>query len=239
MKTITSLMSLPMARMDKNLTAQTLDSPNMNTSKADDERDQEQKKQMESLSNAIFAKNANHTKRGLFSTEGGLPRVQNIAIDNNNIMNLVLNGKTGVSPEQSKLFSYGGMVGESLGNKLFNSSDLRGMSYLPNLNANVNAVADNATLGSLRLSDNTFGTLARNRAFSEYNSDRDDEQKKSKEIASAQKTTGDKKMKATDDSDNVTNVPVVDSKSENINENTGDEDKDGSASNKDAGGEEK
>jgi len=236
MKTITSLMSLPMARMDKNLTAQTLDSPNMNTSKADEERDQEQKKQMESLSNGIFAKNANHTKRGLFSTEGGLPRVQNIAIDNNNIMNLVLNGKTGVSPEQSKLFSYGGMVGESLGNKSFNSSDLRGMSYLPNLNANVNAMADNATFGSLRLSDNTFGTLARNRAFSEYNSDRDDEQKKSKEIASAQKTTRDKKMKATDDSDNVTNSPVVDSKSENINENTGDEGKDGSASNKDAGG---
>jgi len=34
----------------------------------------------------------------------------------------------------------------------------------------------------------------------------------------------------------VTNSPVVDSKSENINENTGDEGKDGSASNKDAGG---
>ena len=113
------------------------------------------------------------------------------------------------------------------------------MSDLPNFNANVNAMADIATLSSLRLSDNTFGMLARNRAFREYNTDRDDEQKKSKEIASAQKTTGDKKMKATDDFDNVTNSPVVDSKSENINENTGGEGKDGSASNKDAGGEEK
>ena len=241
MKTITSLMSLPMGTMENNLTAQTLDSPNMNTSKADEERDQEQKKQMESLSNGIFAKNNNHTKRGLFGTEGGLPRVPNIAIDNNNnnIMNLVLNGKTGVSPEQSKLFSYGSMAGVSLGNNSLKTSDVRSMSDLPNFNANVNAMADIATLSSLRLSDNTFGMLARNRAFREYNTDRDDEQKKSKEIASAQKTTGDKKMKVTDDFDNVTNSPVVDSKSENINESTGDEGKDGSASNKDAGGEEK
>ena len=239
MKTITSLMSLPMARMEKNLMAQTLDSPNMNTSKADEERDEEQKKQMESLSNGIFAKNTNRSEGGLFSTEGGLPRVPNIALGNNNIMNSVLNGKTGVSPEHSKLFSYGGMVGASLGNKSLKTSDLRGMSDLPKFDANVNAMADNATLGSLRLSDNTFGTLARNRAFSEYNSDRDDEQKKSKEVASARKTTGDKKMKATEDSDNVTNSPIMDNKTENINENTADEGKDGSASNKDAGGEEK
>jgi hypothetical protein len=37
------------------------------------------------------------------------------------------------------------------------TSDLRGMSDLRNYNANVNALADNVTFGSLRgLSDNTF-----------------------------------------------------------------------------------
>lgn len=153
MKTITSLMSLPMSRMENNLDAQTLDSPSMNTTLEDNERDEEQKKQMESLSNGIFTKNSNGTNGE------GRPRIPNIALNNNNIMNLILNGATaGISPEKSNLYSLGGNIAAgSQGNKSLKTSDLRGMSDLRNYNANVNALADNVTFGSLRgLSDNTF-----------------------------------------------------------------------------------
>jgi hypothetical protein len=71
-------------------------------------------------------------------------------------MNLILNGAAaGISPEKSNLYSLGGNIAAgSQGNK---TSDLRGMSDLRNYNANVNALADNVTFGSLRgLSDNTF-----------------------------------------------------------------------------------
>ena len=83
MKTITSLMSLPMSKMENNLDAQTLDSPSVNTTLEDKERDEEQKKQMESLSNGIFTKNSNGTNGE------GRPRIPNIALNNNNIMNLI------------------------------------------------------------------------------------------------------------------------------------------------------
>ena len=153
MKTITSLMSLPMSRMENNLDAQTLDSPSMNATLEDKERDEEQKKQMESLSNGIFTKNSN-------GTDGeGRPKIPNIAVNNNNIMNLILNGAAaGISPEKSNLYSLGGNIAAgSQGNKSLKTSDLRGMSDLRNYNANVNALADNVTFGSLRgLSDNTF-----------------------------------------------------------------------------------
>ena len=153
MKTITSLMSLPMSRMENNLDAQTLDSPSMNATLEDKERDEEQKKQMESLSNGIFTKNSDGTNRE------GRPKIPNIALNNNNIMNLVLNGAAaGISPEKSNLYSLGGNIAAgSQGNKSLKTSDLRGMSDLRNYNANVNALADNVTFGSLRgLSDNTF-----------------------------------------------------------------------------------
>lgn len=153
MKTITSLMSLPMSRMENNLDAQTLDSPSMNATLEDKERDEEQKKQMESLSNGIFTKNSNGTNGE------GRPKIPNIALNNNNIMNLILNGAAaGISPEKSNLYSLGGnIVAGSQGNKSLKTSDLRGMSDLRNYNANVNALADNVTFGSLRgLSDNTF-----------------------------------------------------------------------------------
>ena len=152
MKTITSLMSLPMSRMENNLDAQTLDSPSMNATLEDKERDEEQKKQMESLSNGIFTKNSN-------GTDGeGRPKIPNIAL-NNNIMNFMLNGAAaGISPEKSNLYSLGGNIAAgSQGNKSLKTSDLRGMSDLRNYNANVNALADDVTFGSLRgLSDNTF-----------------------------------------------------------------------------------
>ena len=153
MKTITSLMSLPMSRMENNLDAQTLDSPSMNATLEDKERDEEQKKQMESLSNGIFTKNSDGTNRE------GRPKIPNIALNNNNIMNLILNGAAaGISPEKSNLYSLGGNIAAgSQGNKSLKTSDLRGMSDLRNYNANVNALADNVTFGSLRgLSDNTF-----------------------------------------------------------------------------------
>ena len=153
MKTITSLMSLPMSRMENNLDAQTLDSPSMNTTLEDKERDEEQKKQIESLSNGIFTKNSNGTNGER------RPRIPNIALNNNNIMNLILNGAAaGISPEKSNLYSLGGNIAAgSQGNKSLKTSDLRGMSDLRNYNANVNALADNVTFGSLRgLSDNTF-----------------------------------------------------------------------------------
>jgi hypothetical protein len=153
MKTITSLMSLPMSRMENNLDAQTLDSSSMNATLEDKERDEEQKKQMESLSNGIFTKNSNGTNGE------GRPRIPNIALNNNNIMNLILNGAAaGISPEKSNLYSLGGNIAAgSHGNKSLKTSDLRGMSDLRNYNANVNALADNVTFGSLRgLSDNTF-----------------------------------------------------------------------------------
>ncbi len=153
MKTITSLMSLPISRMENNLDAQTLDSPSMNATLEDKERDEEQKKQMESLSNGIFTKNSNGTNGE------GRPKIPNIALNNNNIMNLILNGAAaGISPEKSNLYSLGGnIVAGSQGNKSLKTSDLRGMSDLRNYNANVNALADNVTFGSLRgLSDNTF-----------------------------------------------------------------------------------
>ena len=153
MKTITSLMSLPMSRMENNLDAQTLDSPSMNTTLEDKERDEEQKKQIQSLSNGIFTKNSNGTNGE------GRPRIPNIALNNNNIMNLILNGAAaGISPEKSNLYSLGGNIAAgSQGNKSLKTSDLRGMSDLRNYNANVNALADNVTFGSLRgLSDNTF-----------------------------------------------------------------------------------
>ena len=146
-------MSLPMSRMENNLDAQTLDSPSMNTTLEDNERDEEQKKQMESLSNGIFTKNSNGTNGE------GRPKIPNIALNNNNIMNLILNGATaGISPEKSNLYSLGGNIAAgSQGNKSLKTSDLRGMSDLRNYNANVNALADNVTFGSLRgLSDNTF-----------------------------------------------------------------------------------
>jgi hypothetical protein len=153
MKTITSLMSLPMSRMENNLDAQTLDSSSMNATLEDKERDEEQKKQMESLSNGIFTKNSNGTNGE------GRPKIPNIALNNNNIMNLILNGAAaGISPEKSNLYSLGGNIAAgSHGNKSLKTSDLRGMSDLRNYNANVNALADNVTFGSLRgLSDNTF-----------------------------------------------------------------------------------
>jgi hypothetical protein len=153
MKTITSLMSLPMSRMENNLDAQTLDSPSMNATLEDKERDEEQKKQMESLSNGIFTKNSNGTNGER------RPRIPNIALNNNNIMNLILNGAAaGISPEKSNLYSLGGNIAAgSQGNKSLKTSDLRGMSDLRNYNANVNALADNVTFGSLRgVSDNTF-----------------------------------------------------------------------------------
>ena len=153
MKTITSLMSLPMSRMENNLDAQTLDSSSMNATLEDKERDEEQKKQMESLSNGIFTKNSNGTNGE------GRPKIPNIALNNNNIMNLILNGAAaGISPEKSNLYSLGGNIAAgSQGNKSLKTSDLRGMSDLRNYNANVNALADNVTFGSLRgLSDNTF-----------------------------------------------------------------------------------
>ena len=74
-------------------------------------------------------------------------------------MNLILNGAAaGISPEKSNLYSLGGNIAAgSQGNKSLKTSDLRGMSDLRNYNANVNALADNVTFGSLRgLSDNTF-----------------------------------------------------------------------------------
>ena len=76
-------------------------------------------------------------------------------------MNLILNGAAaGISPEKSNLYSLGGNIAAgagSVGNKSLKTSDLRGMSDLRNYNANVNALADNVTFGSLRgLSDNTF-----------------------------------------------------------------------------------
>ena len=153
MKTITSLMSLPMSKMENNLDAQTLDSPSVNTTLEDKERDEEQKKQMESLSNGIFTKNSNGTNGE------GRPRIPNIALNNNNIMNLILNGAAaGISPEKSNLYSLGGNIAAgSQGNKSLKTSDLRGMSDLRNYNANVNALADNVAFGSLRgVSDNTF-----------------------------------------------------------------------------------
>ena len=153
MKTITSLMSLPMSRMENNLDAQTLDSPSMNTTLEDKERDEEQKKQIESLSNGIFTKNSNGTNGER------RPRIPNIALNNNNIMNLILNGAAaGISPEKSNLYSLGGNIAAgSQGNKSLKTGDLRGMSDLRNYNANVNALADNVTFGSLRgVSDNTF-----------------------------------------------------------------------------------
>ena len=153
MKTITSLMSLPMSRMENNLDAQTLDSPSMNATLEDKERDEEQKKQMESLSNGIFTKNSDGTNRE------GRPKIPNIALNNNNIMNLILNGAAaGISPEKSNLYSLGGNIAAGRqGNNSLKTSDLRGMSDLRNYNANVNALADNVTFGSLRgLSDNTF-----------------------------------------------------------------------------------
>ena len=161
MKTITSLMSLPMSRMKNNLDAQTLDSPSMNTTLEDKERDEEQKKQMESLSNGIFTKNSNGTNGE------GRPRIPNIALNNNNIMNLILNGAAaGISPEKSNLYSLSGNIAAgSQGNKSLKTSDLRGMSDLRNYNANVNAFADNVTFGSLRgLSDNTFNNNNNTRA---------------------------------------------------------------------------
>ena len=161
MKTITSLMSLPMSRMENNLDAQTLDSPSMNATLEDKERDEEQKKQMESLSNGIFTKNSNGTNGE------GRPRIPNIALNNNNIMNLILNGATaGISPEKSNLYSLGGNIAAgSQGNKSLKTSDLRGMSDLRNYNANVNALADNVTFGSLRgVSDNTFNNNNNTRA---------------------------------------------------------------------------
>ena len=161
MKTITSLMSLPMSRMENNLDAQTLDSPSLNTTLEDKERDEEQKKQMESLSNSIFTKNSNGTNGE------GRPRIPDIALNNNNIMNLILNGAAaGISPEKSNLYSLGGNIAAaSQGNKSLKTSDLRGMSDLRNYNANVNALADNVTFGSLRgLSDNTFNNNNNTRA---------------------------------------------------------------------------